>query len=339
MLLNQEDLQGGPDVPAIPAGETVIVETRFGHVRVHGREHDLFPARLGRLRRAPRLRPGQSAGPGAGGFQAVAVAPRTARFRSSSCRCRRTRRRSMPMTSRKPAKRSGCALKDAYFLFVCTVSPRDNGEGVDMSINLRAPIIFDVTTRRGAPVRVPARPLCHAAAGREAAGSGQSGVRAALRARRLLRTLDTIVGYRSMTMVTNTSPKAGAKQNRQQRRQAARLAKKGQKGNGAAAPAGTDATVSDIEIAACFLRSGDVRKGQRDLRAVAHHASESFRGPARNGYGRDEDGTVFGCGRSFSGGQSRPTYATLSFDLISEAHSPSLADLRKQRPASGKPFR
>ncbi len=41
-----------------------------------------------------------------------------------------------------------------------------------------------------------------------------------------------------MTMVTNASPKAGAKPNRQQRRQAARLAKqKGRRGNGAAAPA------------------------------------------------------------------------------------------------------
>ena len=40
-----------------------------------------------------------------------------------------------------------------------------------------------------------------------------------------------------MTMVTNTSPRAGAKLNRQQRRQVARLAKKGRSGNGAAAPA------------------------------------------------------------------------------------------------------
>jgi tetratricopeptide (TPR) repeat protein len=39
-----------------------------------------------------------------------------------------------------------------------------------------------------------------------------------------------------MTMVTNASPRAGAKPNRQQRRQAARVAKKGRRGNGAAAP-------------------------------------------------------------------------------------------------------
>ena len=44
-----------------------------------------------------------------------------------------------------------------------------------------------------------------------------------------------------MTMVTNASPKAGAKPNRQQRRQATRLAKKGHRGNGAAAP--TDAAL------------------------------------------------------------------------------------------------
>ena len=37
-----------------------------------------------------------------------------------------------------------------------------------------------------------------------------------------------------MTMVTNASPKAGAKPNRQQRRQAARLAKGARRGNGAA---------------------------------------------------------------------------------------------------------
>ena len=46
-----------------------------------------------------------------------------------------------------------------------------------------------------------------------------------------------------MTMVTNTSPVAGAKPNRQQRRHAARLAKKGRRGNGAAAPA--DATLQE----------------------------------------------------------------------------------------------
>ena len=46
-----------------------------------------------------------------------------------------------------------------------------------------------------------------------------------------------------MTMVTNASPRAGAKPNRQQRRQAARLAKKGRRGNGAAAP--TDATLQE----------------------------------------------------------------------------------------------
>ena len=39
-----------------------------------------------------------------------------------------------------------------------------------------------------------------------------------------------------MTMVTNASPRAGAKPNRQQRRQAARVAKKGRRSNGAAAP-------------------------------------------------------------------------------------------------------
>ncbi len=63
-----------------------------------------------------------------------------------------------------------------------------------------------------------------------------------------------------MTMVTNTSPRAGAKPSRQQRRHAARLAKKGRRGKGAAAPAGTKATVREIESAAEFLRSGDVRK-------------------------------------------------------------------------------
>ena len=51
-------------------------------------------------------------------------------------------------------------------------------------------------------------------------------------------------------------------ENRQQRRQAARLAKKGRRGNGAAAPVGADATAHDIEIAAGFLRSGDVRKAR-----------------------------------------------------------------------------
>ena len=63
-----------------------------------------------------------------------------------------------------------------------------------------------------------------------------------------------------MTMVANTSPKAGAKPSRQQRRHAARLAKKRRRGNGAAAPAGTNATLRDIESAAEFLRSGDMRK-------------------------------------------------------------------------------
>ena len=61
-----------------------------------------------------------------------------------------------------------------------------------------------------------------------------------------------------MTMVAGTSPKAGAKLNRQQRRQAARSAKKGRRGNGSAAPAEADVTVRDIEIAARHLKAGDL---------------------------------------------------------------------------------
>ena len=43
MLLNQEDLQGAPDVPAIPAGETVIVETRFGTYEFTAESTIYFP--------------------------------------------------------------------------------------------------------------------------------------------------------------------------------------------------------------------------------------------------------------------------------------------------------
>ena len=63
-----------------------------------------------------------------------------------------------------------------------------------------------------------------------------------------------------MTMATNASPGTGAKLNRQQRRQAARLAKGARGRNGAAALSGTDAVAHKIEIAAGYLRSGDVRR-------------------------------------------------------------------------------
>ena len=80
-----------------------------------------------------------------------------------------------------------------------------------------------------------------------------------------------------MTMVTNTSPKAGAKPSRQQRRHAARLAKKGRRRNGATAPAGTAATVRDIEIATGFLQSGNVRKAseicERLLATYPNHSA------------------------------------------------------------------
>lgn len=61
-----------------------------------------------------------------------------------------------------------------------------------------------------------------------------------------------------MTMATNTSPRAGARINRQQRRQAARLAKEGCRSNGAAELAGVDPVARDIETATRHLNAGDI---------------------------------------------------------------------------------
>lgn len=148
MLLNQEDLQGHLDVPAIPAGETVIVETRFGAYEFTAENTIYFPHgligfaehRVFGLANLPNPVPEdfkllQSLGEPPVSFIVLPLSADEAPIDTDDLK--------------EACKAVGCALKDAYFLFVCTVNPCDTGEGVDMSINLRAPIIFDMTTRRG----------------------------------------------------------------------------------------------------------------------------------------------------------------------------------------------
>ena len=148
MLLNQEDLQDHPIAPAIAAGETVIVETRFGTYEFTAESMIYFPHglvgfadhRVFGLANLPDPIPEdfkllQSLSEPPISFIVMPLSADEAPIDADDIE--------------EACNGIGCALNAAYFLFVCTVHPRDNGEGIDVSVNLRAPIVFDLTTRRG----------------------------------------------------------------------------------------------------------------------------------------------------------------------------------------------
>ncbi len=44
---------------------------------------------------------------------------------------------------------TGFVRDEVYVMFLCTIRPKDDGEGIDMWANIRAPILFDPEARRG----------------------------------------------------------------------------------------------------------------------------------------------------------------------------------------------
>ena len=49
----------------------------------------------------------------------------------------------------------GCTPGDVHLLLICTVKPRSEGEGIDLTANVRAPIVVDLDGRRGRQYVLP----------------------------------------------------------------------------------------------------------------------------------------------------------------------------------------
>ena len=147
-MLHQESVPATRDRPIALPSETVIVETRFGTYEFAPQETITMPngligfgdQRLFGLGNLPAPVPAdfkllQSLDDVPISFIVMAAsveeAPVAAADLDEACAA------------------GGFARDDVAVLFLCTIRPKDDGDGVDMWVNLRAPILFDLEARRG----------------------------------------------------------------------------------------------------------------------------------------------------------------------------------------------
>jgi len=146
MMLNQANVQTGKGYPIVVPTDIVVVETRFGTYEfspqntvvmpqglVGFADHQLFG--LGNL---PEPAPEdfkllQSLGDVPLSFIVMPVLAKQAPIG--------------PADVEEACTAAGIDPRQACFLFVITIRPRADGTGIDMTANLRAPIVFDQTTR------------------------------------------------------------------------------------------------------------------------------------------------------------------------------------------------
>lgn len=154
MMANQEAARRTNGHPAQAPDETVIVETRFGTYEF-GPQNTLlltqgllgFPDhRAFGLANLPEPVPAdfkllQSLGEPPISFVVMPVPAEHAPLE--------------PADADEACAALGGARESTYFLFVCTIMARPNGDGVDMTANLRAPIVFDLATRRARQCVLP----------------------------------------------------------------------------------------------------------------------------------------------------------------------------------------
>ena len=146
MMLNQENIRKGKGFPIKVPTETVAVETKFGLYEftpentvvmpqglVGFSDHQLFG-----LANLPEPAPEdfkllQSLGELPISFIVMPLAPDLAPIG--------------PADVEEACTAAGVSLDKACFLFVVTIRPKADGVGIEMTTNLRAPIVFDMETR------------------------------------------------------------------------------------------------------------------------------------------------------------------------------------------------
>ncbi len=154
MLLNLESAPAVEDRPVALPSETVVVETRFGTYEFAPNETVMMPhgligfteQQLFGLGNLPAPLPEdfkllQSLGEPPISLIVVPLssdeAPIEAADLDAACAA------------------TGFVRDQIHVMFLCTIKPRDDGEGIDMWANIRAPILFDLAARQARQYVLP----------------------------------------------------------------------------------------------------------------------------------------------------------------------------------------
>ena len=154
MMLNPDGALALPDRPTALPSETVIVETRFGTYEFTPAQTVVMPhgligfadQQLFGLANLPAPVPEafkllQSLGEPPISFVVMPIlsdeAPIEAADLDQACAA------------------TGFVRDEIHVMFLCTIRPKDDGEGIDMWANIRAPILFDPEARRARQYVLP----------------------------------------------------------------------------------------------------------------------------------------------------------------------------------------
>ena len=154
MLLDLERAHTAEDRPVALPSETVVVETRFGTYEFAPNETVMMPhglvgfaeQQLFGLGNLPAPMPEdfkllQSLGEPPISFIVVPLssdeAPIEAADLEAACAA------------------TGFVRDEIHVMFLCTIKPREDGEGIDMWANIRAPILFDLAARQARQYVLP----------------------------------------------------------------------------------------------------------------------------------------------------------------------------------------
>ncbi len=147
MLLNLEPAHTMEDRPVALPSETVVVETRFGTYEFAPNETVMMPHGLVGFAEQQLFGLGNLPAPLPEDFkllQSLGAPPISFIV--------------MPLSSDEApieaadfdaaCTATGFARDEIHVMFLCTIQPRDDGQGIDMWANIRAPILFDLEARQ-----------------------------------------------------------------------------------------------------------------------------------------------------------------------------------------------
>ncbi len=147
MLPNLESAHATESRPLVLPSETVVVETRFGTYEFAPNETIMMPRglvgfaeqQLFGLGNLPAPMPEdfkllQSLGEPPMSFIVVPMSSDEAPVESADLD--------------QACAATGFVRDEIHVMFLCTIRPRDDGQGIDMWANIRAPILFDLEARQ-----------------------------------------------------------------------------------------------------------------------------------------------------------------------------------------------
>ncbi len=154
MSLNLESAHATENRPVVLPSETVVVETRFGTYEFAPNETIMMPHGLVGFAEQQLFGLGNLPAPLAEDFkllQSLGEPPISFIV--------------VPMSSDEApieavdldqaCAATGFVRDEIHVMFLCTIRPRDDGEGIDMWANIRAPILFDLEARQARQYVLP----------------------------------------------------------------------------------------------------------------------------------------------------------------------------------------